>query len=405
MRTLGTSRLAAVDPALPALGVMFDPGLLSTLAGRPVRVDRLRHKPGVSVVARLREDDGGIRWLTAYPPGKGVKAEKTQRRAAESGVVLETFQRAGIPGDVLLSGPIELDPRLYKTLLPFRELGGAGLLEDGLVLNYNPHRRVVFTIGQGTDRMVCKAGSAHRAHAALLERLADDGVPVLGQVKPAGLPHSAHLRYFPWFGSGDLSTQAPDADHRLSISAPALAAGRALALLHAQPPASASQGRHAPAAALAHLVARNSTLVPPLAGRLGNLHAALEPLLRRPGHAALIHGDFSADQVLVDGSTIRLTDLDRCTYGAAASDLGSFAAAELLRMPPTSRVPDVLTLPLTAAMLTGYSTGLRDVSRDEVLPWVVFHLLSRLGEPFRTCSPSWSEDIEARLDLMEDLLW
>ncbi|MBG6217818.1 hypothetical protein IWX75_002286 [Arthrobacter sp. CAN_A6] len=403
MTALKSRSLAAIDPALPALGVLFDPPGLSALLGRPVRADRLRHKPGVSVVARLREDDGGIRWLTAYAPGKGAKVEKTLRRAAESGVALETIPLPGAPGQFLVSGPIELDPRLYKTLRPLRS---SGVLEGWSVLNYNPHRRVVFAVGQGHARTVCKTGSAHRADAELLERLVAGGVPVLTQANPAGLPDLGQLRYFPWFGSGDLSELPVNSSGTAGTGtgAPAFAAGQALALLHAQPPASLTPGMHAPAAALAHHVARNSSLVPPLAGRLENLSAALEPLLRRPGHAALIHGDFSADQVLVDGSDIRLIDLDRCTYGAAAADLGSFAAVELLQTPVPAQVPDVLGLPLTGAMLEGYSAGPLDVSREEVLPWVVFHLLSRLGDPFRSCSPNWSGETEARLDLMEDLL-
>ncbi|MBG6183472.1 hypothetical protein IWX65_001423 [Arthrobacter sp. CAN_A214] len=401
MTALKTRSPAAVDPALPALGVLFDPPRLSALLGRPVRANRLRHKPGVSVVARLREDNGGIRWLTAYAPGKGAKVEKTLRRAAETGVALETIPLPDAPGQFLVSGPIELDPRLYKTLRPFRS---SGILEEWSVLNYNPHRRVVFAVGQGHTRTVCKTGSAHRADADLLERLVAGGVPVLTQANPAGLPDLGGLRYFPWFGSGDLSMRPVSGPGTAGTDAPAFAAGQALALLHAQPPASLTPGSHAPAAALAHHVARNSSLVPPLAERLENLSGALEPLLRRPGHAALIHGDFSADQVLVDGSDIRLIDLDRCTYGAAAADLGSFAAVELLQMPVPAQVPDVFGLPLTGTMLEGYSAGLRDVSREEVLPWVVFHLLSRLGDPFRSCSPNWSEEMEARLDLMEDLL-
>ncbi|WP_026531712.1 aminoglycoside phosphotransferase family protein [Arthrobacter sp. H41] len=402
MNALKTRSLAAVDPALPALGVLFDPPRLSALLGRPVRADRLRHKPGVSVVARLREDDGGIRWLTAYAPGKGVKVEKTLRRAAVTGVVLEAIPLPEAPGQSMVSGPIELDPRLYKTLRPLRN---SGILEECSVLNYNPHRRVVFAVGQDHTRTVCKTGSAHRADAELLERLVAGGVPVLTQANPAGLPELGQLRYFPWFGSGDLSKQPADRPGTARTDAPAFAAGQALALLHAQPPVSSTPGLHAPAAALAHHVARNSSLLPPLAGRLEILSAALEPLLRRPGHAGLIHGDFSADQVLVDGSDIRLTDLDRCTYGAAASDLGCFAAVELLQKPVSTQVQDVLALPLTRLMLAGYRAGPRDVEREEVLPWVVFHLLSRLGDPFRSCSPNWSEDIEARLDLMEGLLW
>ncbi|MBG6180257.1 phosphotransferase [Arthrobacter sp. CAN_A1] len=403
MRAATVDPVTAVDPTLPGLVEFFDRERLSGLLGRPVHVDRLRHKPGTSAIARLREDDGGISWLATYSPAAAVKLEKADSRAAASGLEIERVAVPDHPDHHLVAGPIELDHRLYKPLKPFREAGLGQIFADRTVtvLNYNPQRRVVFELRHDGDRLVCKVGTGKpHADGHLLAALTSSGVPVLEAVEPSGLPRSRHAQYFGWFGSGDLSTVEP-----WSAGAASYAAGVALALLHAQPPAFGTHRWRAPAGSLLDLVEENSLLCPELARRLERLRAGLEPLLRRPGRAALMHGDFSADQVLVDGSDIRLTDLERCTYGAGASDLGSFAAVEVLHSLPLSTGTDVLSLPRTAAMLDGYSAGPSGATDSEVLAWTIFHLLSRLSDPFRSCSPTWRQDMADRLDLMEDILW
>ncbi|NOJ60379.1 phosphotransferase [Arthrobacter sp. 260] len=407
----------AVDPALPGLAEFFDSDRLSELLGHPVWADRLRHKPGTSAVARLREAGGGIGWLATYSPDAAAKLEKTFSRAVGSGLEVHHVALPDYPEHSLVSGPIELDHRLYRPLRPFREAGFGWIFADRAVevLNYNPQRRVVFGLRHRGERLVCKLGAAPpHADGQLLAKLASSGVPVLETVDRSGLPTSSHVQYFSWFGSGDLSTVGASHPYPLEAASPgtaadagaaSYAAGMALALLHQQPPAFESHRWRAPAGSLIDLVRETSSLLPGISDRLERLRAGLEPLLRRPGRAALIHGDFSADQVLVDGSDIRLTDLERCTYGAGASDLGSFAAVEILHSMPLARGTDVLALPRTAAMLDGYSAGPTGATETEVLGWTVFHLLNRLSEPFRSCSPTWRQDMVNQLDLMEDILW
>ncbi|WP_028279931.1 phosphotransferase [Arthrobacter sp. H5] len=393
-----------LDPSLPGLDALFDEDRLSGLVGRPVSAAHLRWKPGVSAVTRLHDDDddGGVRWAATHSEHASRKLEKTFRRAHTQGLEVERIElgQDDLDGGTLVSGPISLDPRLYRALQPFRRDGMRDIFASPAVrvLNYNPFRRVVFAVD---GSVVCRAGASRSVDHSLLERLAASGIPVLTPVHPPNLPWGAHLQYFPWFGSGDLSTvpQTPEAGPS------SYAAGEALALLHAQPPASGTHTWRAPAGRLASLIRENSHLLPESAERLQRVHTGLEPLLRRPGLAALVHGDFSADQVLTAGNEVRLTDFDRCTYGAAASDLGSFAAVEILHAMPLPPSTDVLGLPRTAALLDGYSSGRFAVNTSEVLGWTVFHLLNRLREPFRACSATWRSDMTARLDLIEEILW
>ena len=396
-----TSVRTPLDPALRTLDLFFDPDALSALFNRPVRISHLRWKRATSAVARLHDDDG-VRWLAMYSAEASVKLEKTFRRALSQDLELNRFI---LDDGTLASGPIPLDPRLHGALRPFRRHGLAVPSPGVRVLKYNPFRRVVLEVTTGdTRRLVCRASAAGPSTTrTMLSNLAEGGVPVLIPLDPAllppGLPSGRQFEYLPWFGSGDLTTvplrDAEPAAH---------AAGSALALLHRQSPIHQTHAWRAPAGRLRSLVEESAGLMPESRDRLERVRAELEGLLRRPGRAAVIHGDFSADQVLVDGGDVRLIDFERCTYGAAASDLGSFAAVETLAADGADH-RTVLTLPRTAALLDGYGMGPGTVNESEVLAWTAFYLLNRLREPFRACAPDWRNQMEHRLGMIEEVLW
>ncbi|WP_299165629.1 phosphotransferase [uncultured Arthrobacter sp.] len=416
-----SSVLAPLDSGLHSVNLFFDPDALSSLFNRPVRASHLRWKPGTSAVARLHDGDG-VRWLAMYSADASVKLEKSSRRALTQNLELERF---ALDDGVLASGPITLDPRLYGVLRPFRRAALDSLSSGVRVLKYNPLRRVVFSIATGPTAGIapgstagiapgsitgtgrCLVGRASAARHAMtrnmLSKLAEGGVPLLVPLEPpllpAGLPFGKHLEYLPWYGSGDLGTVPP-----AKAQPPARTAGGALALLHRQAPIHQAHTWRAPAGRLRSLVKENVELMPENRDRLERVQRQLECLLRRPGLAGVIHGDFSADQILVDGKDVRLIDFERCTYGAAASDLGSFAAVEALEVRQADR-RSVLALPRTAALLDGYGSGPDTVNESEVLTWTAFYLLNRLREPFRACSPSWRQQMDARLAMIEEVLW
>lgn len=396
MRTVRTP----LDSDLRSVDLFFDSDALSALFNRPVRTSHLRWKRGTSAVARLHDDDG-VRWLVMYSSDASVKLKKTFRRSATRDLGLEHFT---LDDGVLASGPIQLDPRLYGALRPFRHNTLAAPWSDARVLKYNPFRRVVFEVTtDDTPRLVGRASAAGQSTTrVMLSDLAGGGVPVLVPLDPAALPpglRSGHnLDYLPWFGSGDLSTVSLGV-----VEAAARAAGHALATLHGQAPIHQTNAWRAPAGRLRSLVRENAGLMPEDSPRLERVQAKLEGLLRRPGRAALIHGDFSADQILVDGQDVRLIDFERCTYGAAACDLGSFAAVEALEVKSIDR-RTVLALPRTAALLDGYCTSTGTVNESEVLGWTSFYLLNRLRESFRACAPDWRRQMEHRLEMIEEVL-
>jgi hypothetical protein len=390
-----------LDPALRSLDLFFDPDALSALFNRPVRISHLRWKRGTSAVARLHDDDG-VRWLAMYSAETSVKMEKTCRRARAQDVELK---RIVLDDGILASGPIPLDPRLHGALRPFRRHGLIIPSPEVRVLKYNPFRRVVLEVTTaGTRGLVCRVNPAGPTMTrTMLSNLAESGVPVVVPLDPAllppRLPSGLQFEYLPWFGSGDLSTVPPqDAEPATH------AVGSALALLHRQSPIHQTHAWRAPAGRLRSLVEESAELMTQNRDRLERVRSELEGLLRRPGRAAVIHGDFSADQVLVNGGDVRLIDFERCTYGAAASDLGSFAAVEALAADGADH-RSVLTLPRTAALLDGYGMGPGTVNESEVLAWTAFYLLNRLREPFRACAPDWRNQMEHRLGMLEEVLW
>jgi hypothetical protein len=377
------------------------------------------------VVARIRFGDGRLGWLAGYHPDQDAKtaklaerAERGQRSGQLAGPsaghhgVLRTVQVPvpdGGAGHTLVLGPLAQDRRLREPLRVLRLRKRTGVR----VLNYIPHRRLVVALeAPVAGRIVVKiTAEPSRAAVPLLAGLRAAGVPVLERTQPASLPASPLIACYPWFGTGDLGQlYSETADRGIADRTRALRlarrAGQALARLHAVglDAAPLPQGGDAVAAAaekLRSVVEETAGLVPGLGGRLAAAADQIAPRLTAPtGGEVFLHGDFSADQVLVQDDDIRLADLDRWACGPAASDLGCFAAVELLAT--GTGVPG----PLTVALLDGYgmSTGVGVPDEEKLAIWTSFHLLARIQDPFRDCRPDWPAGIAGRLDQVEAVL-
>ncbi|WP_165979629.1 phosphotransferase [Kocuria rosea] len=425
---------------LPALATVLDPGRLTELFGHelggPLRTSHLRYKPGVSVVARVDTGTtGAVHWVAAYAPaGDGRdKLEKVLARAGRAA-------RHGRPAPVLVAdvpgrtghrlavGTIGTDPELRRALAVLgpdraRRLGQPG--DPARLLRYNPRRRAVLTGADddGAGRVTKLTAGPAPADPVLLTRLAAAGLPVLAPVPVPGLPVSPHVLHYPWFGDGDLAARAGAPDGRGPGSGPgepvleaAAAAGTALAQLHERGPALLGPARvRAPLDAgrkLRSLAADLSALDRRSGVRCARTGRAVAEALaeRTVAPERLLHGDFSADQVLVRGDggpgtpELRLADLDRIRTGTAADDLGSFLAVELLG-PGAGQAPAAPEeLPLTGALLRGYGTGAALPPWPEILAWAAFHVLARSMEPFRSAAADWRERTDRRVALAQRLV-
>jgi Ser/Thr protein kinase RdoA (MazF antagonist) len=161
--------------------------------------------------------------------------------------------------------------------------------------------------------------------------------------------------------------------------------GRALARVHESPATGMPATDLADPAATVELV---GAVLPPLRPRVEDLLAALASR-RPPGtEPRVCHGDFSLDQVVIGSAgTLAFVDWDRGGAGLPAADLGSAVASGL----------DDAT---RTALLEGY-TEVRPLPAD--LGWYVAQAkLLRLAEPFRTASPCWAAEVEARVEDLEE---
>ena len=140
---------------------------------------------------------------------------------------------------------------------------------------------------------------------------------------------------------------------------------------------------------------------------LGALAPALVPEARRvaarlpelpAGPAVALHGDFSADQVVVGPTGTAIVDWDRAATGPAARDLGS-ALARLdldgLRGAETATAAD--------ALLGGYAAVGAPPSAADVVAHRARALLALVTEGFRERRPHWDEEIRAVLRRVEAL--
>ncbi|WP_134323635.1 phosphotransferase [Cumulibacter soli] len=405
-----TQRTPRSVPGRHSADLLIDQDKLSALVGHQVRAVHLRHKPGLSTRAALIDpaSEHPPRWVHVVYPAHTDKLRNALRRRRSRDQFWAREVPRTIAGEQLLLayGEIDTDPRLQRGLNTVRDTDESvsSRISTGelAVLRYNPQRRLVLRREiPGTDPLVVRitARPQNGVHH-VLAHLSDAGVPL---IQPLAQPAHRYVTLWPWYGTGDLEQVAP------AESAPyAAAAGRALAALHA---AGASGGLNPVLTVSGELsaVAEDLARIDPEAGqRMRKLaDATIARIDARTWRTGVVHGDFSADQVLLEDETTRrapavaLTDFDRAGIGPLAMDLGTFAATELLAVSaPGNEAFNIDTLPRTTALAAGYSASSDGVHRE----WVARALLSRVMEPFRAGDPNWASAIERRLDQVAKVL-
>ena len=391
-----TPSLISAMTTAEAVAAMLDADRLSERLQRPVRADRLRIKPEVSVLVSLTDWSTGLTagWARLLWPVSHSKAAQAERLAASLGLQ-PPVTRSLDEGLLLQCGAVLTDPKLAEPLAQATELGVPSSWEARDVLRYNPSRRLVLRDGSTVLRLRTggrgPADDVHRALSGLL--------PVPGLLDSQAVAQcEGRLSVQQWCGDTNLAdVYADDADRAASaqgLKEASRRVGALLAELHScagQLPADLiDRLPHQPAGSreLAEVHARQlDVLAPELARRVRAVGDMLPSHL--PGTPVLAHGDVSPDQVLYEYSTGRiwLTDFDRVRLAPAATDLGSYLA----EAPPSQR----------HALLEGYATH-RPVPGAEELGWAIaLSRLARLADPLRRAHPSWRERISADLAAIE----
>jgi len=352
--------LAARDDALPDLALILDSDRRAESLGAASTIERLRYKPGASVIAAVRGESGDLSWIVTY--SDAAKLHKSHRRAEDAGAL------AAYLSPRVLTGPVHGD-RLLARAVQRTFATDAAVFGGAHIIRYNPLRRLVLRDG---DR-VLKLTATRQSHAAAAA-LSGRGLPVLAPERIAGDVWSS-----PWWGDGDLATHRQGTRARLSA-----AAGAALHGIHATP----RRALHLPALdakragrQAASAIAR---LLPALSSRAHRVAAATGAL---PGPLVVSHGDWSEDQVLTDGDAVRIIDLDRACLAPREYDIGRFLASGG-----------------SSAMLTGYRAAGGDFDTATLARARALALLQRAVEPFRLGSTTWPQDVERILARAETAL-
>ena len=360
-----------------------------------VTVDYLRYKPSTSLVAGLRVDTpDGMRWAYAVAGSRG-HAPKLAKHLTRGVRGPRGFVPRVTP-DLVLVAPLPADPRLGSAM---RVVSRPHLVvEDGVaseVLRYRPHRRLVVRVdGPGGPLAVVRGypAPATRASVKACRALRAAGLPV---PRLTGLRRGGRLAVFehlPGVAASD------GTDETLLASAGAL-----LARVQSVEP-------HRALGAVDHVGLAHSSL--------GAVHALVPecvPLAEATVRRALdrlaaaqdaprvtAHGDFSADQLLVQAAGVCLLDLDRAATDGSSGDPASWFAAEAAAgrweagADPHERLAPLLEA-LLEALPEGRPTGEGGHPGrhlDETLrPRTALALLARVAEPFRVRDPgaAWTE--------------
>ncbi|QLD11518.1 phosphotransferase family protein [Microbacterium oleivorans] len=361
---IALARLRERDPRVPGLGTLLDADALGAVLGHPVHLRRVRYKPATSVIAAF-DSPHGAGWAAAYDGPDKARVSSVPHRRADP-----------VPG---IAHAVTGTARTDRALAPaMRELDRArpGELTGAQLLRHNPGRRLVLAEAGGGAIVKVVARAADRLRPdALAVLLSDVGVPVLPAERLTDRAWRA-----PYWGEGDLTVApSPDAAFR---------AGAALAALHRAPTPVAARPVTGPSDAAAAATAIAAVL-PELASRAAALAA------RHPagGPERVVHGDFSADQVLVgaDGE-VRLIDFDRLGTGDPMRDLAGFAVEERMRLGAS---------PLIGELIEGYRAAGGELDDARLRAWVPLCALGRAIEPFRRCDPDWPALVDRALAVGE----
>ncbi len=406
-------RLLVEDPSLPGGRLILTSSHLETWLSEnldqrcSVRLRRLRYKPGTSVTLGfdLTVERDGVKvtepcLARTYASHASVKMSKTLKTVPVSTWLARDTETHTL---VTTAGGDRALPTLGRLL--HRPDGPARVLEkllhdsSGLdrasvrTIRYTPGRRWVGVLERaGAPDLVLRTyhdGTKMRRAAesyATLER----GTPVRTPCLVARSCSLALLAVTRVDGQELAATIRPDAWS---------AAGRALATLHGSDPGMRlhTSGPASDVAAVERTARQVAKLLPERRADAAHLAVAVARLLEHvPRDRAALHGDFSPDRVVIspDGRP-GLIDLDSAGWGPSAADLGCFIASTLNAAEATGMAQRGVRS--VEAMLGGYTEVRRAPDPFALAVHTLAYRLRETVEPFRTCSPTWREQVGERL--------
>lgn len=410
------------DSALPGLGTLLDPNELAATMRRVsprfegrLHINYVRYKPGQSCLIGYQLTDGtDFSFVSATARRRDAVGKQTKpltqpirdskygpgRLAFEDRAVLVSF----FPNDEKLSTVDRLtETYSWRRLLTKLFADRPDLWNSTWKpIRYKPERRFVGQLlADGATHAAIKLYTEAGFEAARAG--AEAFVNGLTFQRPAIMGRSDRRRVlaFEWL-PGDVLTQLMmERDFEPSS---VRHVGEALAELHAQealqlPARSRTMELDAldrVAQWLSDVLPQIGSLAHDLADRLIDRLREL-PALNRP-----IHGDFYANQVLLDEDQLSFIDFDEAHLGHPAGDIGSFIAhmeSNAIRGHGLAR----LVQPVGQALLDGYCSH-GEMPYEAVTLYTAMSLMKLAPHPFRARENDWPTTTEAILQRAADIL-
>lgn len=404
------------DPAIRGLQIVLDPeavlGLIKDRAGHheplAARPTYVRYKRGTSCIVGYELDTAGAPLLVFAKAHRLEDLAKLDKALGKElpdpalgwGVI--TSRRRGVliatpandrdlPALALLSSPGARET-LLRRLLPDDPQAWTSEIRPK---RHKPERRWVGVIDRGNNPTYLIRSYRHADVAkARTRQVALAG----GAAAPIGWSRRRALLASHWVPGTSLADQLRT-DGRPDIQA----VGAALARLHrTQPQGHLSEQRpsafrralHEAAGALADLIPELEPRARQVARRVARA-TSTSTFSRSP-----VHGDFSADQVIISDSGVHLIDFDEASMADPITDLASFGAdliaAEIQGLFPTGSAAEGC-----AALLDGYRRSSGPADPDLIDVRRAGALLQRAVLPFRERHEQWAIACHALLEAAE----
>ncbi|MGQ7843957.1 phosphotransferase [Granulosicoccus sp. 3-233] len=407
------------ESRLPGLALMLDNELLSQRLGINLeKTSYFNYKPGTSCTAGVVDGIGNAHAVMAYPPERfaKVKARSELNGGESQAILLDDACVALVPMalDRHLRAARKLTlaeqrGRFLQKLLP--KSGSIGRLET-VMLRYKPNRRIVSRLHvNGYPRALVKCVDPRGFGKALVgARLCS----LLSGVQILGINDRRHSIASAWTPGPSLCPVLSGELHREAL----FTTGSWLAQFHeSQPEVRLPFTRETHDSLMRPLldISEDYTrLAPRLSPRLNRLASlANEVCSGSASRLTLIHGDFSADQVILadeNAAGIESTgihpvviDWDRAMIGNPLRDVGCFLA----RLEHQS-LDGSLDLPVARCAQQAFIDGYQEVLPDTDMRLIqAFHaraLLLLIFDGFRQRHANWYDMAEVLLGRVESLL-
>jgi aminoglycoside phosphotransferase (APT) family kinase protein len=393
--------VVARDRVLPGLALLLDGGALAARIGRDVAPAYLRYKPHTSCAVGLIGHAAtlGETFAAFTYPRDRYATVRGRPEWQDEAIFLDDVCVAIVPArlDRRLKVLRRLDEpeRRAKHLKRMTCLPGAA--DEASVLRYKPGRRLVLRLSSGgVPSAVLKATAAEGFARSLIGATIGAG---LGGAPLLGAHGETCTHVTGWIAGRPLCPVLGDG---LAPAEAFSATGAALARLHAAcPPGPFSIGRKEEVRALASTVADLAHLDLSLAASAERLIPRILEALGETPESRLLHGDFTADQVILGEAGPVIVDFDSAGSGDPAGDIGSFLARLDAQAIDGAIAPeDGATA--GAALVTGYAEaagGMPDTSAQHARALVML-----ATEGFRMRHPDWPGRTAALLGRAETIL-